>query len=89
MHRSTNTRKGEAPGNKNEIAITPTISNLTGAKLGDTMSIDFGTETVDCVVVAYFQSMNQLGQVIRLHEDAPTDFRYLFNFDALSDQFPG
>ena len=69
--------EGEAPGNKNEIAITPTISNLTGAKLGDTMSIDFGTETVDCVVVAYFQSMNQLGQVIRLHEDAPTDFRYL------------
>ena len=41
------------------------------------MSIDFGTETVDCVVVAYLQSMNQLGQVIRLHEDAPTDFRYL------------
>ena len=69
--------EGEAPGNKNEIAITPTISNLTGAELGDTMSIDFGTETVDCVVVAYFQSMNQLGQVIRLHEDAPTDFRYL------------
>ena len=70
---------GEVPQNKNEIAITPTVSKLTGAKLGDTVTIDFGKETLDCVVVAYFQSMNQLGEVIRLHEDAPTDFTYIAN----------
>lgn len=52
---------------------------MTGAKLGDTVTIDFGTGTLDCVVVAYFQSMNQLGEVIRLHEDAPTDFTYIAN----------
>ena len=44
-----------------------------------TVTIDFGKETLDCVVVAYFQSMNQLGEVIRLHEDAPTDFTYIAN----------
>lgn len=70
---------GVVPQNKNEIAITPTVSKLTGAKLGDTVTIDFGKETLDCVVVAYFQSMNQLGEVIRLHEDAPTDFTYIAN----------
>ncbi len=70
---------GVVPQNKNEIAITPTVSKLTGAKLGDTVTIDFGTGTLDCVVVAYFQSMNQLGEVIRLHEDAPTDFTYIAN----------
>lgn len=71
--------EGVVPQNKNEIAITPTVSKLTGAKLGDTITIDFGKETLDCVVVAYFQSMNQLGEVIRLHEDAPTDFTYIAN----------
>ena len=71
--------EGVVPQNKNEIAITPTVSKLTGAKLGDTVTIDFGKETLDCVVVAYFQSMNQLGEVIRLHEDAPTDFTYIAN----------
>ena len=69
--------EGIVPQSRNEIAITPTISKLTGAKMGDTVTIDFGTETLDCIVVAYFQSMNQLGAVIRLHEDAPTDFSYI------------
>lgn len=66
--------KGLAPEKKNEIAITPAIAKLTGAKLGDVVTIDFGTEKMNCIVVGYFQSMNQLGEIIRLHEDAPTDF---------------
>ena len=65
---------GYAPENQNEIAITPAIEKLTGAKLGDVVTIDFGEKKLDCIVVGYFQSMNQLGEVIRLHEDAPTDF---------------
>lgn len=69
--------EGSAPQNAGEIAITPQISERTGAKIGDTVSIDFGTEKRDCVVTAYFQTMNQLGEVIRLHEDAPTDFHNL------------
>lgn len=69
--------EGLVPKNKNEIAITPAISKLIGAKIGDTVNIDFGNETLDCIVVAYFQSMNQLGEVIRLQEEAPTDFTYI------------
>lgn len=71
--------EGVVPQSRNEIAITPTISRMTGAKLGDTVTIDFGDETLDCIVVAYFQTMNALGQEIRLHEDAPTDFKYVSN----------
>ena len=71
--------EGVVPQSRNEIAITPTISRMTGAKLGDTVTIDFGEETLDCIVVAYFQTMNALGQEIRLHEDAPTDFKYVSN----------
>lgn len=68
--------KGAAPKNADEIAITPTISEMTGARIGDVITIDFGTEKKDCMVVGYFQSMNQLGRVIRLSEDAPVSGKY-------------
>lgn len=68
--------EGVAPQNANEIAITPVISERIGAKIGDIVTIAFGQEKRDCMVVAYFQTMNQLGQVARLHEDAPTSMEY-------------
>ena len=69
--------EGAMPQNANEIAITPQISEMTGAKIGDILTIHYGQEDLDCMVTAYFQTMNQLGEVIRLHEDAPTDFAYI------------
>ena len=65
--------EGSAPQNRNEIAVTPKISEMLGAKIGDTVTIDFGTEKIDCIVTAYFQTMNNLGELIRLHDGAPTD----------------
>ncbi len=64
--------KGSAPRNKYEIAITPTIAKQLDAEIGDEMTIDFGSEKIDCMIVGYFQSMNQLGSIMKLHEDAPT-----------------
>lgn len=69
--------EGLIPQNKHEIAITPIISEMTGAKIGDTVIIHYGQEDLECVVTAYFQTMNLLGEVVRLHEDAPTDFQYI------------
>ena len=79
--------EGLVPQNANEIAITPTIAKMTGAKIGDTVTIDYGTEKRECIVVAYFQSMNQLGAVIRLHEDAPTDFAHISSMAAYQINF--
>lgn len=67
--------EGVAPQNEYEIAITPLISEITGAQIGDTVVIHYGDEDIACMVTAYFETMNQLGEVVRLHEDAPTDFR--------------
>jgi len=72
--------EGTAPLNKNEVAITKQIAEELGAHIGDTITIDFETEKLDCVVVAYFQTMNQLGSVIRIHEDAPTNMVYAASF---------
>ena len=65
--------EGSAPQNKNEIAVTPHVSEMMNVEIGDTVTIDFGTEKIDCIVTAYFQTMNNLGELIRLHDDAPTD----------------
>lgn len=69
--------EGVVPQNQYEIAITPQISEITGAKIGDVMTIHFGEEDMECVVTAYYETMNLLGEVIRFHEDAPVDFRYV------------
>ena len=68
--------EGVVPQSAEEIAITPIVSELTGAKIGDVITIDFGDVQMDCMVTAYFESMNQLGEVIRLHEEAPTEMDY-------------
>jgi putative ABC transport system permease protein len=69
--------EGSAPENRNEIAITPQVSKLLNAEIGDTVTIDFGSEKIDCIVTAYFQTMNNLGELIRLHDDAPTSMSYV------------
>lgn len=68
--------EGVIPQSAEEIAITPIVSEMTGAGIGDVLTIDFGTEQMDCMVTAYFETMNQLGEVVRLHEDAPTSMEY-------------
>ena len=69
--------EGVAPESRSEIAITPQISELTGAKIGDVITIHFGEEDIECMVTAYYQTLNQLGEITRLHEDAPTEFAYI------------
>ena len=79
--------EGTAPINSNEIAITKNISEMTGAKIGDVITIDFGNETKECMVTAYFQSLNQLGEIIRLHEDAPMNFANISHIQNLQANF--
>ena len=69
--------EGVAPSNEKEVAITKQFTELTGAKIGDTIRIDYGDRKEELLITGCFQSMNQLGKVILLHEDAPTDFSHL------------
>lgn len=79
--------EGSAPQNADEVAITDIIANKLDAHIGDTITIDFGTEKRECMVVAYFQTMNQMGEIIRLHEDAPTDMIYANAFMGVQIDF--
>ena len=69
--------EGKAPSNEKEVAVTKQFTEMTGAKPGDTIRIDYGDKKEDLLITGYFQSMNQLGKVILLHENAPTDFSHL------------
>ena len=66
--------EGSAPQNKNEVAVGVKMAENTGLKIGDTIEIDFGGKKEKCIVTGTFQSMNNLGDILLLHEDAPTSF---------------
>ena len=61
--------EGSVPQNENEIAITKQVAGKTGAKIGDKLTIHFGDEEKEMLVVAYYQSMTNMGNTIRLHND--------------------
>ncbi|MBR6045353.1 MAG: ABC transporter permease [Ruminococcus sp.] len=63
--------RGTAPQNENEFAATTLICDKFGFDIGDKAKITVNGVTKEYLLTAVFQSMNQLGQVIRLHEDAP------------------
>lgn len=65
--------EGTAPQNANEIAVTNVMAKKLGVSIGDTVEITINGKTQEYLVTAYFQSMNLLGKVIRLHEDVETD----------------
>ena len=69
--------EGVVPESADEISITPQIAEMLGAKIGDVITIHFGEQDVDCMVTAYHQTMNQMGEIIRLHVDAPTDSKFV------------
>jgi len=64
---------GTRPQNRNEVAITKILSDKLGVGIGDTITIDFGSEKYDCIITAFYQSFNQVGEVLRLHPDAPDE----------------
>lgn len=79
--------KGSPIMNEDEIAITPAIEKRFGIKTGDIITIDFGNEKRDCMVVGYFQTMNQMGEIIRLHENAPASMEYASALTSFQIEF--
>ncbi len=71
---------GTAPQNGNEIAITNQVADMTGLKIGDSVFVEYGGEEKEMIVTATFQTMNQLGECVRLHPDCGLDLKGTSNF---------
>ena len=61
--------EGTAPQNKNEVAVTVGTSENYDIKIGDTIEVIAGDHTEKCTVTGIFQSMNNMGSLIRIKED--------------------
>ena len=72
-HDNIDVISGSRPQNANEIAITKILAKKLDVSIGDTITIDYGTEKKNCIITGYYQSFNQLGELIWLTKDAPTD----------------
>ncbi len=72
--------EGSAPASIDEIAITEQIREKTGASIGDYMDITINGETRAYQVTAYFETMNNTGSCIRVHEDVNIDNEPVFGF---------
>ncbi len=68
--------EGSAPQNKNEVAITNNVREQFGMDIGDTIEIDYDGTKVKCTVTGLFQCMNNMGNMIRVYDDAPTSFSH-------------
>ncbi len=79
--------EGTPPQNRNEVAVTSIIAKKLDIKIGDTIVIDFGSEKLPCIITAYYQSFNQLGEVVRLHPDAPVDPEHMTSTMAFQINF--
>ncbi len=79
--------KGTRPENRNEIAVTSMMCDKLGVGIGDKVTIDFGSEQLDCIITAEYQSFNQTGEILRLHPDAPADNKYSSSIMAFQITF--
>ena len=69
-----NYTEGTAPENTNEIAITKVIADKLGAEIGDTVTITQMEGKKDYIITAYFQTMVNMGEGIRFHEDVELNY---------------
>ncbi|MCR4604578.1 MAG: ABC transporter permease, partial [Eubacterium sp.] len=68
--------EGTAPKSRDEISITPAVSKYLDVGIGDMITIHFSEEDLDCMVTEIYETMNNMGELIRLHTDAPTDIAH-------------
>ncbi len=68
--------EGTPPQNVHEVALTFLIAERIGAEIGDDVEIKLGEDTRTYTVSAINQSMNNMGEGVRFHEDAELDYNY-------------
>ena len=79
--------EGTAPQNTEEIAITKMTAEKLGVTIGDTITITHMGGDHEYLITALFQSMNNMGEGVRFHEDTPIDYRQTAGFFAIQIDF--
>lgn len=67
---------GTPPQNAREVALTYLTAGQIDAEIGDDVEIKIGEDTRTYTVTAIYQSMNNMGEGVRFHQDAELDYSY-------------
>lgn len=68
--------EGTPPQNVHEVALTYLTAGQIGARIGDDVEIKVGGDTKTYIVTAINQSMNNMGEGVRFHQEAGLDYSY-------------
>lgn len=68
--------EGTPPQNIHEVALTYLTAGQIGAKIGDDVEIKVGEDTDTYTVTAFTQSLNNMGEGVRFHQDVKLDYHY-------------
>ena len=68
--------EGTPPQNVREVALTCITADRIDAKIGDDVEIKVGDDTRTYTVTAIFQSMMNMGEGMRFHQDTELDYNY-------------
>lgn len=79
--------EGTPPQNANEIAVTKATAEELGATIGDTVTIRQTIGEDEYMITALYQSMNNMGEGVRMHEDAEVDYLQTAGFFPFQIQF--
>ena len=74
---------GVAPQREDEVAITHVISDIIGAKIGDTVYIKVSDKEEPFIITAIYQSMNNLGEGIRFLTNCDLDYSRLAGIQGI------
>ncbi|MCR5149192.1 MAG: FtsX-like permease family protein [Eubacterium sp.] len=80
--------EGTAPQYVNEVAVTKMIADKLGAHIGDTVYIANGGVEEEYIITAYFQSMSNMGEGIRFHQDVELsleNFSTMWSYQIILD----
>lgn len=79
--------EGTSPENDDEVGLSHIIADRIGAEIGDTVTINTGTDTKEYMVTAIFQTMNNMGEGIRFYQEKELDYRYLSSLFAIQVRY--
>lgn len=68
---------GSAPQNPDEVALTHITAGQIEANIGDDVEITIGGSTKTYTITGITQSMTNMGESIRFHQDEQLDFSYV------------
>lgn len=80
--------EGSAPCRPGEIAITKQVADKLEAGIGDTVTMQIGEENREFLVTGFYQSMMNMGNSARVHEEEDISYEYLSNSWSMQIEFP-